>query len=401
AYVDCADNEQMADLFARDFDIPRLVRGLEVAAGQRIEPGTTLIALDEVQAVPRALTALKYFRERAPEHHVAVAGSLLGVALREGVSFPVGQVDFLDLAPLTFAEFLAATGNERFATLLEAAEPDFALIEPFHAQLMDRLRAYMTVGGLPEAVADYAESRSLLGVRDLQRAILDAYDQDISKHAPAEIVPKCRSLFRSLPAQLAEENKRFFFSHVGPGVRAKTHGLALSWLTDAGHARKVRRVNRPGLPLSAYANDSFFKLFALDVGLLAALSRVPADAVLSPDALFREFRGALAEQLVCQELAAGGAEPYYFARDDSRGEIDFIVQSGGAVVPIEVKSGANLAARSLANFASQHGLGQAVKISTLPYRANAAAAVVNVPLYLAGRAPDLAAGRPADPSSSR
>jgi predicted AAA+ superfamily ATPase len=391
AYVDCADNEQMAGLFARDFDIPRLIQGLELAADQRIKPGATLIVLDEVQETPRALTALKYFRERAPEHHIAVAGSLLGVAMHAGTSFPVGQVDFRDLTPLTFSEFLAATGDERFAALLDAPEPDFAVIEPFHAQLMEKLRVFMTVGGLPEAVTDYAETHSLLGVRDIQRAILDAYDQDISKHAPTEIVPKCRSLFRSLPAQLATENKRFFFSHVGPGVRSKTHDLALSWLTDAGQTRKVTRVNRPGLPLSAYANDNFFKLFALDVGLLAALSRVPAETMLSPDALFREFHGALAEQLVCQELVARGAEPFYFARDDSRGEIDFIVQSGSAVVPIEVKSGTNLAARSLTNFVAQHRLDHAAKVSALPYRASSAT-VVNVPLYLAGRASQLAVG---------
>lgn len=385
AYVDCYDNEQLSALFATDFDIPRLIQGLELAANQRIDAEATLIVLDEVQETPRALTALKYFQERAPQYHIAVAGSLLGVALHEGTSFPVGKVDFLDLGPMTFAEFLTATGDERFAALL--AEPDDTLIETFHQTLLDRLRKYFVVGGMPAVVSQYAREQSLTSVRAAQQAILDAYEQDFSKHAPGELVPRLRELFRSVPAQLARENKRFFYSQVAAGGRGRSHEAALLWLSDAGLVARATRVNNPRLPLRAYEDQSLFKLFCLDVGLLGALGKLPTQTVLAPDDVFREFKGAMSEQFVFQELVAQGVEPHYFSRDDSKGEIDFLVQLGTDVVPIEVKAGQNVRSKSLSAYVAAHQPKLALRLSTLPRKAQDR--ILNLPLYQVGHLADL------------
>jgi len=382
AYVDCYDNEQVQTLFATDFDIPRLIQGLELASGERIQPETTLIVLDEVQEVPRALTSLKYFQEKAPQYHIIVAGSLLGIALHEGTSFPVGKVDFLDLAPMTFNEFLRATGDERYGQLLRTPNPDWTLIEAFHPTLMDRLRKYMVVGGMPEVVGFYVSENSLLGVRSVQQAILDAYDQDFSKHAPVVLVPRLRDVFRSVPKQLAKENKRFIYSQVAQGARAKSHELALRWLDDAGLVARVTRVNNPRLPLQNYEDQRLFKLFCLDVGLLGAMAKLPIETVLAPDDVFREFRGAMTEQLVFQEMVAQNLEPHYFARDDSRGEIDFMVQLGTDVVPIEVKAGQTVHSKSLTAYAAAHKPRLALRLSGLPRRVQDS--IVNLPIYMAG-----------------
>jgi len=382
AYVDCYDNQQLSSLFEADFDISRLIQGLEVAADHRIEPASTLIILDEVQEVPRALTALKYFCERAPQYQIAVAGSLLGMALHEGTSFPVGKVDFLDLRPMTFTEFLRATGDDRFATLLAAPNPDYALITTFHPTLVERLRRYQIVGGMPGVVDKYVKEESLLGVREAQQAILDAYDQDFSKHAPSEMVPRLRELFRTVPAQLAKQNKRFLYSQVAPGARGKSHEAALWWLCDAGVVSRATRVNNPRLPLRAYEDQRIFKLFCLDVGLLGAMAKLPVQAMLLDDEL-REFKGALAEQYVYQQLLASGIEPHYFARDDSRGEVDFIVQLGSAVVPIEVKAGQAVRSSSLSSFIATHHPALAIRLSALPYKLQDP--ILNLPLYLAGQ----------------
>jgi len=385
AYVDCNNNEQLAALFASDLDIPRLIQGLELASGQRIDPETTLIVLDEVQEIPRALTSLKYFCERAPQYHIAVAGSLLGVALHQGTSFPVGKVNFLDLGPMTFSEYLRATGDERYAELL--ANPDHDLIGAFHQTLLDRLRKYMVVGGMPAVVDNFAREQSLLGIRDVQQSILDAYDQDFSKHAPADLVPRLRDILRVLPAQLAKDNKRFFYSQMGAGARAKSYELAMLWLVDTGIVGKATRVNNPLLPLRAYEDQRLFKLFFLDVGLLGAMSKLPVETVLAPDGVFREFKGAMAEQFVFQEMASQRIDPHYFSRDDSRGEIDFMVQLGTDVVPVEVKAGSNVRSNSLTSYVSTHKPGQAIRFSTLPYKQQDS--ITNMPLYLAGQLTDV------------
>ncbi|MCL2653562.1 MAG: ATP-binding protein [Propionibacteriaceae bacterium] len=381
AYVDCYNNEQLAALFAMDFDVPRLIQGLELASGEKIDAETTLIVLDEVQEVPRALTSLKYFCEQAPQYHIAVAGSLLGVALHEGTSFPVGKVDFLDLGPMSFSEFLRASGDERYVDML--ANSDHDLIGVFHQTLLDRLRKYMVVGGMPAVVDKFVSDQSLLGIRDVQQSILDAYDQDFSKHAPADLVPRLREIMRSIPAQLAKDNKRFFYSQMGPGARAKSHELAMLWLTDTGIAAKATRVNNPRLPLRAYEDQRLFKLFCLDVGLLGAMSKLPVETVLAPDDVFREFKGAMAEQFVFEEMVSQQIEPHYFSRDDSRGEIDFLVQIGRDVVPIEVKAGGNVRSSSLTSYVATHKPNLAIRLSTLPYKQQDV--ITNLPLYLAGQ----------------
>lgn len=382
AYVNLDHNPQMDTLFSLDMDIPRIIEGLEVASGVKIVPGKTLIILDEIQENPAALASLKYFYENAPEYHVAVAGSLLGIALHENTSFPVGKVNFLDIYPLTFAEFLRAAKKEKYAELVE--QGDFTAIAPFHEALLDLLRTYMVVGGMPEAVLNYATEGNVLGVREVQREILEAYEQDFSKHAPAGLVPKIREVFEILPEQLAKENRKFIFSMVRSGARAKDYETAIMWLEDAGIVRRVKRTSSVNLPVSAYADKDSFKLFFLDCGLLSAAADVKVETVLDGSALFQNLKGALAEQFVLQELIAAGETPFYYSKEDSRGEIDFLLNGAQAVLPIEVKAGENLSSASLKAFLERFSeVPKAVKLSTLSSVEQGG--ILNLALYLAGR----------------
>jgi predicted AAA+ superfamily ATPase len=379
AYVNLDNNTQMENLFELDFDIERIVNGLEVATGVKITPNQTLIILDEIQEVPKALAALKYFRENAPRYDVAVAGSLLGIALHEGTSFPVGMVDFVDIFPMTFDEFLRAVSQEQLADLLKSG--DYQQISVFHEKLVDLMKNYFIVGGMPEVVQNYIDEGNLLQTRDVQRKILAAYEQDFSKHAPVNIVPKIREIFNILPAQLAKENKKFIFKMIRNGARAKDYEDALLWLEDAGIVQRVSRVNNARLPLSVYADNDIFKLFINDIGLLGAKAHLSPDLILDKNKMFVEFRGAMSEQFVFQELRANTVDTYYFANDDSRGEIDFVIDTSQAIVPIEVKSGTSTAARSLPIFVKKYELDLAVKLSLLPYRESGK--TVNYPLYAA------------------
>lgn len=381
AYVNLDGNERMEDLFSSDYDIDRIVEGLELESGVRILPKSTLIILDEVQEVPRALSALKYFYENTPEYHIVVAGSLLGVAMHNGVSFPVGKVDFLDLYPLDFTEFLIANGMRRHADMISGTV-NYKLLEVFHAELIDMLKTYYITGGMPEVVSRYVESGSLLEIREVQKRIIDAYEQDFSKHAPVNIIPKIREVWDSLPSHLSRENKKFVFSLVRSGARAKEYEMALLWLEDAGIVTKVTRVNKPGLPLKSYEDRFVFKLFALDVGLLGAKSGLDPSIILRGVAIFEEFKGSMAEQFVFQELKASGVIPYYFANDDSRGEIDFIIETLGHVIPIEVKATVNLKAKSLSQFIEKYNVEYALKLSAQPPTRRGA--THNMPLYLTG-----------------
>ncbi len=382
AYINLDGNTQAEGLFELDYDIERIVDGLELISGVKIEHGKTLIILDEIQEIPRALSALKYFYENTPGYHVVALGSLLGVAIHQGVSFPVGKVDFIDLYPLTFAEFLQATGNERFAGILADGQHDDSLAVAFHAKLIDLLRVYYVVGGMPEAILSYIEEGNLLKVRQVQANILTAYDQDFSKHAPVNVVPRIREIWEALPAQLAKENKRFFFRMIREGARAKDYELALRWLEDAGLVRRISRVNKAALPLSAYADATIFKLFLLDVGLLGAKSGLNPQVILNQSAIFVEFKGALTEQFVSQELHAAGVEVFYYANDESRGEIDFMVNFAEEVMPIEVKSGKNVSTRALSGFAKKNPTVRPVILSTLPLGTRSGTELI--PLYMAG-----------------
>ena len=366
-YINFDSNSRMADLFSADLDTDRLIMGLELYAGRKINPDNTLLIFDEVQEVPRALASLKYFYENAPQYHIVCAGSLLGIALHQGTSFPVGKVDFLKLYPLSFSEFLMATGNERFAELLK--KQDYEMITSFKQTYIDALKHYYFVGGMPEAVQSFAESKDFNEVRAIQKRILAAYEQDFSKHAPNEIVPKIRMLWNSIPSQLARENKKFIYGLVREGGRAREYETAIMWLSDCGLVHKVSRVNAAGVPLKAYEDLKAFKLFIVDVGLLGCMTGLRQRTLLDGDDLFVEFKGALTEQYVCQQLETiEDLGIYYYTNDRSSCEIDFVVDTGEQIVPIEVKAETNLRAKSLKTYRERFEPELSVRTSIADYK---------------------------------
>ena len=377
-YINFDSNSRMADLFSADLDTDRLIMGLELYAGRKINPDNTLLIFDEVQEVPRALASLKYFYENAPQYHIVCAGSLLGIALHQGTSFPVGKVDFLKLYPLSFSEFLMATGNERFAELLK--KQDYEMITSFKQTYIDALKHYYFVGGMPEAVQSFAESKDFNEVRAIQKRILAAYEQDFSKHAPNEIVPKIRMLWNSIPSQLARENKKFIYGLVREGGRAREYETAIMWLSDCGLVHKVSRVNAAGIPLKAYEDLKAFKLFIVDVGLLGCMTGLRQRTLLDGDDLFVEFKGALTEQYVCQQLKTiEDLGIYYYTNDRGSCEIDFVVDTGEQIVPIEVKAETNLRAKSLKTYRERFEPELSVRTSMADYKKEDW--LLNLPLY--------------------
>ena len=377
-YINFDSNSRMADLFSADLDTDRLIMGLELYAGRKINPDNTLLIFDEVQEVPRALASLKYFYENAPQYHIVCAGSLLGIALHQGTSFPVGKVDFLKLYPLSFSEFLMATGNERFAELLK--NQDYEMITSFKQTYIDALKHYYFVGGMPEAVQSFAESKDFNEVRAIQKRILAAYEQDFSKHAPNEIVPKIRMLWNSIPSQLARENKKFIYGLVREGGRAREYETAIMWLSDCGLVHKVSRVNAAGIPLKAYEDLKAFKLFIVDVGLLGCMTGLRQRTLLDGDDLFVEFKGALTEQYVCQQLKTiEDLGIYYYTNDRGSCEIDFVVDTGEQIVPIEVKAETNLRTKSLKTYRERFGPELSIRTSMADYKKEDW--LLNQPLY--------------------
>lgn len=381
-YINFDSNARMAELFASDLDTKRLVLGLELYAGRKIDPENALLIFDEVQEVPRALAALKYFCEDAPQYHIVCAGSLLGIALHRGTSFPVGKVDFLKLYPLSFQEFLMAIGKQQFSELLD--QQDFSMITSFRETYADALKQYYFVGGMPEAVESFAENQDFNEVRQIQKRILAAYEQDFSKHAPNEVVPRLRMLWNSIPAQLAKENKKFIYGLVREGARAKDYETALLWLSDCGLVHRVSRVNAPGIPLRAYEDMKAFKLFVLDVGLLGCMTGLHQRTLLDGNALFVEFKGALTEQYVCQQLKTlADLELCYYTNDRGSCEVDFVVDTGGRVMPLEVKAETNLRAKSLKTYREKFSPELAIRTSMADYRKENG--LVNLPLYAIGQ----------------
>ena len=380
-YINFDNNQRMKELFSADLNIDRIVMGLELYAGHKIDPATTLLIFDEIQETPKALTALKYFNENAQQYQIICAGSLLGVALHQGTSFPVGKVAFLDLYPLSFLEFLQAMGKEQFAHLINIA--DFPMITPFKQDYVDLLKQYYYVGGMPEAVASFSENRDFNEVREIQERILAAYEQDFSKHAPYEVVPRLRMLWNSIPAQLTKENKKFIYGVIKEGARAKDYELALLWLADCGLVHKVHRATAPNLPLKAYEDLKAFKLFIVDVGLLSCMTRLRQDILLDGNHLFREFKGALTEQYVLQQLKTiKGLQPYYWANDRNSAEVDFLLDTGSAAIPLEVKAELNLQAKSLKVFREKYNPPMAIRSSMADYREEEG--FINLPLYAIG-----------------
>lgn len=391
AYFRFDNDEALRALFENDYDLKRIVSGLEIRVGFKIVPAETLIVFDEIQECPRALTALKYFCEERRDLFIVAAGSLLGLAEHAGTGFPVGKVDRLTLRPMSFYEFLLAIGEEGLAQAI--SQRDFALCRPFTARLAEKLKTYLLVGGMPEIVAGYITHGDLRRVRVRQNALLADYRDDFSKHAPKETVPKINLVWDALPAQLAKENKKFVYSHVKAGLRAKDLEDALQWLVSAGLVSKVGRVTCPTRPLTSY-EDGAFKLFALDVGLLCAQAKVNARLILEGARLFREFKGALAEQLVQQELRtvdSEAIEPHYWANESSTAEVDFVIETEERVWPIEVKAEMNLKAKSLKTFCERFHLDEAIRtslandnVSECPLK-DGVLKVRDIPLWAIGR----------------
>lgn len=377
-YINFDSNAQMADLFASDLTIDRIITGIELYTDHKIDADHTLLIFDEVQEVPRALTALKYFCENAPQYHVICAGSLLGIALHQGTSFPVGKVAFLKLFPLSFKEFLSATINERFTKLLK--QQDYTTVTAMKQVYIDALRQYYFVGGMPEAVQCFADTKDFHEVREIQKRILSAYEQDFSKNAPLEIVPKIRMIWNSIPAQLAKENKKFIYGLVREGGRAKDFETAIMWLCDCGLIHKITRVNAAGVPLKAYEDWKAFKLFLVDVGLLGCMCNLHQRILLNGNELFSEFKGALSEQYVCQQLkTVDTINTYYYTNDRGSCEVNFIVDTGSHIIPLEVKAEVNLKAKSLKTYKEKYHPEISIRTSMANYEKSEW--LVNLPLY--------------------
>lgn len=377
-YVNFEKNKQLRALFTDDFDIKRVIVALQAESGLTIHAESTLLIFDEIQAVPEAITALKYFQEDAAEYHIVAAGSLLGVALHSGISFPVGKVVFMDLYPLTFLEFLEAIGERALMEMLQSA--DWKLITAYKSKYIERLRQYYYVGGMPEAVLKFSENNNFKEVREIQKQILDAYEHDFSKHAPSEIVPRIRMIWNSIPGQLAKENRKFIYGIIKEGSRAKDYESALSWLIDCGQVHKVSRVTKPAIPLKAYEDRSAFKMFLVDIGLLTAMGDVDAKTLLDGSTIFTEFKGSLTEQYVYQQLNNTNEYViYYWSAERSTSEIDFLVQYNGLVVPIEVKAEENLQAKSLKVYLEKFSPTVSIRTSMSDFRKQDW--LINLPLY--------------------
>ena len=366
AYVNLDSQKELAKVFEQDFNVTRIIRSLSAFLNIHIEPQHTLIVLDEVQECPAALHALKYFCEDAPEYHVVVAGSLLGISMHGNSSFPVGKVDMLRMFPLTFEEFLMALGEEQLIKLMKDGETE--VIDTLSGRFVDCLRQYYYTGGMPAVVKEYITSGNLQSVRQLQKQILFDYRRDFSKHAPAEQVPRINLVWDSIPAQLARENKKFIYGALKKGGRAKEFEMAIQWLIDAGLAYRVYRANKPSLPLKFYEDLSAFKLFSLDVGLMGAMADSPAEAVLVNNQAFVEYKGAMTELYVLTQLQPTGIPIYYYSSNDSLSEIDFLVQSGARIVPIEVKAEVNVKSKSLSAFIQKHPDLTGLRLSLLPFQ---------------------------------
>lgn len=376
-YVNFEDDELLKQLFVKDFDIKRVLMVLQLATGVNVDEDT-LILFDEIQEAPRGVAALKYFYEKAPQYPVIAAGSLLGIALHENDTFPVGKVDFLYLYPLSFSEFVEAQGNELWIKVLRSR--DWEMIGLLTGKLTEALRLYYYVGGMPEVVNSFVNEKDMTKVRRLQQNILDAYDRDFSKHAPTAEIPRIRMVWKSVPGQLSKENRKFVYGQVKTGARAKDFELAIEWLLDAGLIYKVNRVKKVGMPLSAYEDFGAFKLFLLDTGLLCALANMPAQVLLEGNASYKEFKGALTEQYVLQQLkTVKDLSVYYWSADNSQGEIDFLVQHEADIIPMEVKAEENLKSKSLRAFVQRNEGLHGMRLSMSAYREQDW--MTNYPLY--------------------
>ncbi len=377
AFFSLDRNPMAVSVFEQGKTVNEILLSLSAISNVDITPGNTLLVLDEIQNCPKALEALKYFCEDAPDYHVVVAGSLLGLSLHDGVSYPVGKVEELRLYPMNFAEFLEAIGKEKMAETLLSG--NWSIINMLGEEYIKLLRQYYYVGGMPAAVLAFAEQKGLQTVRNIQQQIIRDYRRDFSKHAPAREVPRINMVWDSIPAQLAKENKKFIYGAVKKSSRAADFEMAIQWLTDAGLVYKVMRASRPQIPLKFYEDLNAFKLFMLDVGLMGAMTDTPADAILVNNKIFSEYKGAFTELYVLTQLMTLGFPIYYHSVENSTIEIDFLVQLADHVVPVEVKAETNVKAKSMRTFIEKHPELTGVRISMLPYQQQEW--LVNIPLY--------------------
>jgi uncharacterized protein len=378
-YVNFEDQVALKKLFLTDFNISRIIKALEIFSGIKIDARDTLIIFDEIQTAENGITSLKYFYENAPEYHLIAAGSMLGIAHHKGSSFPVGKVDFMDLTPMTFIEFLNAHNEEQLAVAI--LNSDWALLHIFHTKLLELLKIYMYVGGMPEVVKIYIESDDFQLVRKTQINLLYAYQNDFAKYAPLDIAPRLNMVWQSIPAQLAKENKKFVYNILKEGARAKDFEIAIQWLTDSGLLLKTNRIKVPKMPLTAYEEWTVFKLFLVDVGLLGALAQLSSHAIIEGNRIFEEFKGALAEQFIRQQLSSEGVFIGYWTNENSSSEVDFLVQIGNKIIAIEVKSGENVRSKSFSEFYKKYQL-EAIRFSALPFQQQDW--MQNRPLYAVG-----------------
>ena len=381
AYISCENNERMRELFA-DYDTERIIRGISAVTMQSIVPGETLIFIDEIQEIPKAVSSLKYFCENQNEYHIAVAGSLLGIALHEGESFPVGKVDVIQLYPMTFEEFILALGKEQLLEILESR--NWNEIGMMRTELIENLRMYYFTGGMPEVVDLFVKTQDIPKVRALQNRILADYALDISKHAPKSAIPKISLVWNSIPSHLAKENKKFVYGALRKGARAAQYEDAIQWLVNAGLAYKITRVSKAAMPLHFYEQADVFKLFMHDCGLFGAMSETPPDLILLGSKVFEEYKGAFTEQFVLQQLKAmDDVFIHYYTNDDSTLEIDFLLQHGNKILPVEVKAEENLQSKSMKSFLAKNPDLHGVRFSMSPYREQER--MTNIPLYAVGR----------------
>ena len=379
-YINCDNEPRMKDLFETDYDIDRILLGLQAISSIKIEADNTLIIFDEIQEVPRGLSSLKYFCENARQLHVMVAGSLLGIALHQGTSFPVGKVDMMRMYPMTFPEFLDALGEGRWNDVLQSE--DWELIAAMRTKFIEFLRQYYFVGGMPEAVLSYTKEKDLAKVRTIQSTILETYRNDISKHAPEREVVRINQVLNSIPSQLAKENKKFIYGAMKKGARANDFELAIQWLIDCGIVHKINRAKTAKIPLKFYEDMSAFKLFLLDCGLFACMSEAPANQILIGNNVFEEFKGAFTEEFVLQQLITNEQlYIYYWSSDTADAELDFLIQQDIHIIPVEVKAEENVRARSLRQFVTNHPDMKGVRLSMSDYRAQDW--MTNIPLYAA------------------
>lgn len=380
-YVNFEDAPELKNLFVQDLHVKRIITALQIYSDQTITPNDTLIIFDEIQSAERGLTSLKYFCEDAPEYAIVAAGSLLGISIHHHTSFPVGKVDFLDIRPMSFFEFLSAVGKKKLSDSIRNKEWDIATA--LHQTLCDYLHIYLYVGGMPAVVQTYIDTNDFRQVRDVQRNIITSYQADFSKHAPIDILPRIQMVWQSIPSQLAKENKKFIYGLIREGARAKEFEMAILWLIECGLLLKSNRISKPGMPLTFYQELPTFKLFLVDVGLLSALSNIDPKTLIDGNSIFTEYKGALTEQFVMQELTGCNCDYIgYWTNERSTAEVDFVVQHDGMISPIEVKADVNVRAKSFRSFCDKYKPEHAYRASLRPYHQEGW--MTNIPLYSVG-----------------